>query len=408
MFKYTKKPMKKSKRLSLIKRKKSLKDRKFALKQNSRRNFRFVKRGGEVVDIQKVDEALNTLTTIREEQGDLPLISSQKRVLSAEELSKLNPDQLMAYLREMRKDKKPTDLWVEMGQKGIKRVISNYTDDVIKILLNDYDINSLKLLFVKNAPKLNLSMIRKYLPNYMWASFGGVDNFVNWLNLKVYPILDNENETSTIPKPSITKDTIPMIIRQLKEKYPDVDMSDNTVRDLILTDLFKKIYYLYNNNSREGVQLGGDGEFVEFALKGLLVLGCIGFIITFWPLFLIGGIVFGFKLYERGRVLSSLIPQYLSDIQKLQSGEAVESGIYDEAERDWKSTAWERKRSQEELFPTPHRELAISKPYQDAFIDDKVRKYEIHEATLLNQLDEAQKKAQKTVDKSGVFQGFGF
>lgn len=394
----------------LLKRK-SLKRRQFALKQKSRRNIRFVKRGGEVVDIQKVDEALNTLTTIREEQGDLPLIVSQKRALSAEELSKLNPDQLMAYLREMRKDKKPTDLWVEMGQKGIQRVISNYTDDVIKILLNDYDINSLKLLFVNNAHKLNLSMIRKYLPEYMWASFGGIDNLVNWLNQKVYPILRNENETSTIPKPSITKDTIPMIIRQLTEKYPDVDMSDNTVRDLILTDLFKKIYYLYNNSS-EGVQLGGEinertMQKVKSGMAGLLVLGCVGFIITYWGFFLIGGIVWGYKWHKRELLKSSLMPQYLSDIQKLQRGEAVKSEIYDEAEKDWKRNDFGHKYSDLEPL-TEFKELALSKPYQEAFIDNKVRKYEIHEATVLNQLDKAQKNAQKALDKSGVFQGFGF
>ncbi len=57
---------------------------------------------------------------------------------------------------------------------------------------------------------------------------------------------------STIPKRPITGDTFSLIITQLKEKYPNVDMSNGTIRDLILTDLFKKIYFLNQANTPEG------------------------------------------------------------------------------------------------------------------------------------------------------------
>ena len=271
--------VKKSKR-GALQRRKSIQRRK-SLQRSKKRNIRFIKRGGEEINSQKVEESLSQLTAIREELGDLPPIESQKKTrLTDEEVSKLNPAELMAYLREMRKDKKTEDLWVEMGLKGMERTVSNYTDDVIKKLLGDYDINSLKLLFMNFSDKLNLPNIRKYLPDDMWASIGGVDNFVNWLNQKMESELRKELELPNIQKPPITKDTFPGIVRQLNEKYPDVDMSDDTVRDLILTDLLKKIYYLNYTNTSNGIQSGGP---IESALVLVLTLGAFGFVASeFW------------------------------------------------------------------------------------------------------------------------------
>ncbi len=65
--------------------------------------------------------------------------------------------------------------------------ISKYTDDVVKIFLSDYDINSLTLVLINNIQKLNSPIIRKFLPDSMWASFGGVDNFVNWVDQNIKP-----------------------------------------------------------------------------------------------------------------------------------------------------------------------------------------------------------------------------
>lgn len=59
-------------------------------------------------------------------------------------------------------------------------------------------------------------MIQKYLPDEMWVSFGGVNNFVNWLKQKAESVLSKEHEISSIHKSPLTKDTFPKIISDRK------------------------------------------------------------------------------------------------------------------------------------------------------------------------------------------------
>jgi hypothetical protein len=113
--------------------------------------------------------------------------------------------------------------------------------------------------------------------------------------------------------------------------------------------------------------------------------------------------VSGYRDAYKNFRLRQLAAQSSIDIQKLRSGNIQDSEIYAEAEREWKGMPTKFKLTKE-FTKTPE--------YQDAFIGDKVKKYEIHEAKTLNQLDEAQRKAQrkaeKAVGESQSFQGFGF
>jgi hypothetical protein len=127
---------------------------------------------------------------------------------------------------------------------------------------------------------LKPSMIQKYLPDEMWVSFGGVNNFVNWLKQKAESVLSKEHEISSIHKSPLTKDTFPKIISQLHEKYPYVNMSDNTFHDLIVSDLLRRIFYLNYVNGKP--QFGGYPlENSHNVSIGANILGLITFILLY-------------------------------------------------------------------------------------------------------------------------------
>jgi hypothetical protein len=387
--------VKKSKRLnSLLKRNKSV-IKKPSIRRKPKRNIRFIKRGGEI-NIQEVAEKLNEITEIREQQGDLPHNESHEKThLTEDELSKLNPSQLIAHLREMRKDKKPENLWVEMGVKVMERTISNYTDDIIMILLDDYDFNSVKMIFMNNLFDIKPSMIQQYLPSNMWSKFGGVSQFTDWITKMVDPILSKGLEESTTQKLPLTKDAISNIMTRLKDKYPGINGNDAGIRDLILKDLFKKIYYLQNDGSCiEKLQPGGRPFSMAQKKKAIIVAAGVCFI---YGSLLIGTaalvVVYIAKTpvnEDKDFLYKDSDLEFLrkSDIMMLTRGIKPVGSFFREAERSWEGKLPKSEKN---------RRVADEKSYQDAYIDYKIAQYESKEAVQRNKMEELEQQAAKDV-----------
>jgi len=430
--------VKKSKRLnSLLKRKSVIK--KTSIQRKSKRNIRFIKRGGEI-NIQEVAKKLNEITEIRDEKGDfeqaIPLKEFQEgleRDPVTRKFTEESLEKLLAY-HQAKGTGKSTDLatWVNFGKQQIlgndnDRDISRFTDEIIMILLKDYDLNSTKMIFMNNIFDLKPSMIQQYLPSNMWSKFGGVTKFTSWISKLADPILSNEPEAPAKPKRPMTKDILSIIMTQLKDKYPGINSKDRGILDLILKDLFKKIYYLKNDKSSEGkLQQGGGG--------GLAALGMVmgGLILVFikgtidvnmdvgrtntdigrlreglpaseektmkWREKLEKSfqndtipeeekVFFGFQPYDQtyrdayaNYRLKQIEQTRVSDIDLLTRGIRPSSLLFDQAERGWKGQLSVPERAKE-------RSTADSERYRDAFIGQKVGEYESGEAALRNQMD---------------------
>jgi hypothetical protein len=218
-----------SKRLKKIIKRKSLQQRK------TRKNTRFIKKGGNGELERATEQLLGNIEDIRNKIGDFydlkPLPIPQP--IPETELIK-NLDGL-TMLRKM----------AEFGKRQILynlKQISKYTDDLILELLK-YDPNSISTFLMENSKLFNrdTTLIQDYLPSSMWKLFGGVGNFFNWIFRKII-----KTNTYVSEKPKLSKENLLHIFQQLSVKYPTINLNDNGIRDLILKDVLKKLYYIDN------------------------------------------------------------------------------------------------------------------------------------------------------------------
>lgn len=258
------------------------------LKQRQRKsktNRVFRKRGGGGQLEQEVAVYLGKLERIRREAGDF------------DDLSAYNPAQLITKSRELRNASDGVVSLESAAAFGKKQVghslnqISKYTDDLIKQLLK-FDPNSFSNFLIENRliENINPAGIRDYLPSSMWRIFGGVSNVFNWMSRQLM-------ETNIFPKsenPPLTKDDLLHIFQTLREKYPTIHLQDAGIRELILKDVLKKLYYLDDPGSNQKLQSAGKpiqnppsdikiafdrlgDEFTQGAKKKVEWLGSIGF-----------------------------------------------------------------------------------------------------------------------------------
>jgi hypothetical protein len=213
-----------SKRFKKIIKRKSLQQRKS-------------KRGGE--SEKELETLLGKLEIMREEAGDF------------NDLSSLNTSQLITKARELRNASNgivSLERAAEFGKKQILyslNQISKYTDDLIKELLI-YNTGSISTFLLENRliEHIDQNLFQNYLPSSMWRLFGGVNNFMNWLISQIGRKSFLESD-----KPNITKDILLYILKNLNSKYPTINMGDSYIKDLVLKDLLKKLYYLNEPNS---------------------------------------------------------------------------------------------------------------------------------------------------------------
>jgi hypothetical protein len=250
--------------------------------RKSKTNRMFRKRGGGGQLEQEVAVYLGKLERIRREDGDL---------------SAYNTAQLIAKSRELRNASDGVVSLESAAAFGKKQLahslnqISKYTDDLIKELLK-FDPNSFSTFLIENKfiENINQAIIRDYLPISMWRIFGGVSNVFNWM-------LRQLMETNTFPKsetPPLHKDDLLHIFQTLKEKYPTIHLQDAGIRELILKDVLKKLYYLDDPGSIQKLQSAGKpiqnppsdikiafdrlgDDFTQGAKKKVEWLGSIGF-----------------------------------------------------------------------------------------------------------------------------------
>ena len=400
--------VKKSKRLnSLLKCKSVIK--KPSIRRKSKRNIRFIKRGGEI-DIQEVAKKLNEITELRAEKGDfeqvpvVPLKEFQEgleRDPLTGKLTEESLEKLLAY-HQAKGTGKSTDLatWVNFAKQHNNRDISSFTDDIIMILLRDYDFNSVKMIFMKNLFDLKPSMIQQYLPSSMWTKFGGVERFTSWISKMVDPILSEEPEVLATPKLPITKDTLSIIMTQLRAKYPGINSEDPYTNDLILKDLFKKIYYLQSDDSCKGkLQPGGRPFSITQKKKGIIVVAGV--------CFMYGSVLMGTAALIAVYIVKTppeenkdYIDKYSdielkqqeflrsSEIMMLTRGIKPFGSFFSEAERSWKGKLPKSEK---------HRRVADEKSYQDVYVAYKIAEYENREAALRNKMDELEQQAAKDI-----------
>ena len=214
-----------SKRLKKIIKRKSLQQRK-----NSK-NTKFIKRGGAGEFERETKTLLGKVEIIRNELGDFDDLKSLSVTQLTRESSK--PYDALGMLTKM----------AEFGKRQILynlKQISKYTDDLILELLK-YDPNSISTFLMGNSKLFNrdTTLIQDYLPSSMWKLFGGVGNFFNWIFRKII-----KTNTYVSEKPKLSKENLLYIFQQLSVKYPTINLNDNGIRDLILKDVLKKLYYL--------------------------------------------------------------------------------------------------------------------------------------------------------------------
>lgn len=247
--------------------------------RKSKTNRMFCKRGGDQLE-QEVAVYLGKLERIRREAGDY------------DDFSAYHPGQLIAKSRELRNASDgmvSLESAAEFGKKQVAHSlnqISKYSDDLIKGLLK-FDPNSFSTFLLENRliENINQAGIQDYLPSSMWRIFGGVSNVYNWM-------LRQLMETNTFPKsenPPLTKEDLLHIFQTLREKYPTIHLQDAGIRELILKDVLKKLYYLDDPSSIQKLQSAGKpsdikiafdrlgDEFTQGAKKKVEWLGSIGF-----------------------------------------------------------------------------------------------------------------------------------
>jgi hypothetical protein len=216
-----------SKRLNKIIKRKSLQQRK------SRKNIRFIKKGGNGQLERETKALLGNVEVIRDDVGDF------------DDLKSLSVTQLT---REPNKPYDALGMLAKMAEFGKRQLlynlkqISKYTDDLILELLK-YDPNSISTFLIANIKLFNIdtTLIQDYLPSSMWKLFGGVGNFFNWIRRQII-----KTNTYVSEKPKLSKENLLHIFHQLSVKYPTINLNDNGIRDLILKDVLKKLYYLDN------------------------------------------------------------------------------------------------------------------------------------------------------------------
>ncbi len=220
--------------------------------RRSKKNRVFRKMGGGQLE-HEVATLLGNLESMRREEGDLNTYSTSA--------------QLIAKSRALRNASDSTVSLENAAAFGKKQVahslnqISKYTDDLIKELLK-FDPNSFSTFLMENRfiENPNQTSIRDYLPTSMWRIFGGVSNFFNWM-------LQRMLETKTFPNsenPPITKENLLHIFQTLREKYPTIHLHDTGIRELILKDILKKLYYLDDPVSIAKLQSAGGRSPYEF------------------------------------------------------------------------------------------------------------------------------------------------
>ena len=199
------------------------------------KNIRFIKKGGNGQLERETKALLGNVEVIRNEVGDF------------DDLKQLPISQAIPE-KELIKNLDGLSMLTKMAEFGKRQIlynlkqISKYTDDLILELLK-YDPNSISTFLIANIKLFNIdsALIQDYLPSSMWKFFGGVGNFFNWIRRQII-----KTNTYVSEKPNLSKENLLHIFQQLSVKYPTINLNDNGIRDLILKDVLKKLYYLDN------------------------------------------------------------------------------------------------------------------------------------------------------------------
>jgi hypothetical protein len=209
--------------------------KKILRKKKSQQRRSRVKTGGNGELERATEQLLGNIEDIRNKMGDFDDLKPLPISQAIPEIELIKNLDGLSMLTKM----------AEFGKRQIlynMKQISKYTDDLILELLK-YDPNSISTFLMGNSKLFNrdTTLIQDYLPSSMWKLFGGVGNFFNWIFRKII-----KTNTYVSEKPKLSKENLLHIFQQLSVKYPTINLNDNGVRDLILKDVLKKLYYIDN------------------------------------------------------------------------------------------------------------------------------------------------------------------